>query len=109
MTPRPTGIPTSAYRSARDISVIWHDVECGAYAADLPLWEELSAEAEGLVLDLGCGTGRVALHLARRGHAVVGLDTSPDVILALGDRAKELPVDSAVGDVRGLSFRRPSC
>jgi len=104
MTPRPTGIATSAYRSARDISVIWHDVECGAYAADLPLWEELSAEAEGLVLDLGCGTGRVALHLARRGHAVVGLDTSPDVILALGDRAKELPVDSAVGDVRGFEL-----
>ena len=49
---------------------IWHDVECGAYGADLALWEELATAAGGPVLDLGCGTGRVVLHLARRGHAV---------------------------------------
>jgi tRNA G46 methylase TrmB len=46
---------------------IWHDVECGSYQADLPLWEELAQRAQGAVLELGCGTGRVALHLARRG------------------------------------------
>jgi SAM-dependent methyltransferase len=88
----------------RDAEVVWHDVECGAYGADLPLWEELAGRISGRILDLGCGTGRVALHLARRGHAAVGLDTSPDVILALGDRAKELPVDSAVGDARGFEL-----
>ena len=26
-------------------AAIWHDVECGAYAADLPLWEELADAA----------------------------------------------------------------
>ena len=57
------------------MKAIWHDVECGAYDADLPLWEELADEAGGPVLDLGCGTGRVALHLSRRGHRVLGLDT----------------------------------
>lgn len=70
-------------------TVIWHDVECGSYAADLPLWEELAARSGGTVLELGCGTGRVALHLARRGHRVVGLDRDPDLIAALTRRASD--------------------
>ena len=45
--------------------VIWHDVECGAYAADLPLWRELASAEAGPVLDVGAGVGRVALELAR--------------------------------------------
>jgi SAM-dependent methyltransferase len=71
-------------------ATIWHDVECGSYAADLPLWEELAAACEGPVLELGCGTGRVALHLARRGHAVVGLDQDPELIAALTARASDI-------------------
>ena len=43
--------------------VIWHDVECGAYVADLPLWRELAAACEGPILDVGAGTGRVTLDL----------------------------------------------
>ena len=50
--------------------VIWHDIECGGYAADLPLWRELAAAEAGPVLDVGAGAGRVALELARHGHAV---------------------------------------
>ena len=37
--------------------VVWHDLECGGYDADLPLWRELAADADGPVLDLGAGTG----------------------------------------------------
>ena len=63
-------------RAMRDEAVIWHDVECGAYAADLPLWRELAAGRSGPVLEIGCGTGRVALDLARDGHAVTGSTTT---------------------------------
>ena len=89
-------------------TVIWHDVECASYSADLALWEELSAACDGPVLDVGCGTGRVALHLAALGREVVGLDAEPDLVEALGARAREagLAVDGVVADVRALDLGR---
>ncbi len=35
------------------MSVIWHDLECGAYAEDLELWRSLADEYGDLVLDIG--------------------------------------------------------
>jgi SAM-dependent methyltransferase len=86
----------------------WHDVECAAYAADLPLWRELADAARGPVLELGCGTGRVALDLAGRGHEVVGLDTDSALVRALASRARErgLPVEAVVGDARSFALGR---
>ena len=89
---------------ARDASVVWHEVECGAYAADLPIWEELAKAASGPILDLGCGTGRVALHLAKRGHTVKGLDVDSALVDALNERAGELPLAAAVGDARDFDL-----
>jgi SAM-dependent methyltransferase len=86
---------------------VWHDVECGSYAADLPLWEELAAAAGGEVLDLGCGTGRVALHLARRGHPVVGVDVEAELLAALAARGAELPVQTLHADAREFELGRP--
>jgi SAM-dependent methyltransferase len=73
-------------------TAIWHDVECGSYEADLPLWEELAERRGDPTLELGCGTGRVSLYLARRGHRVIGLDQEHELILELAERAGDLPV-----------------
>lgn len=83
---------------------IWHDVECGSYGADLDLWEELAAQAAGPVLELGCGTGRVVLHLARRGYEAVGLDRDPELIAALTERTAELPVTPVLADAQEFSL-----
>ncbi|HWW68033.1 MAG TPA: methyltransferase domain-containing protein [Solirubrobacterales bacterium] len=85
-------------------AVTWHDVECGSYAADLALWEELADEADGPILDLGCGTGRVGLHLARRGHRVIGLDAAAALLAAFEERAAGLLVDLELGDARGFDL-----
>jgi SAM-dependent methyltransferase len=86
--------------------VIWHDVECGGYAADLPLWEELTAEHGGPILELGCGSGRVVVHLARTtGELVIGLDTDDELVAAVWDRAVGLEGDAEIGDVRGFALQ----
>jgi SAM-dependent methyltransferase len=85
-------------------SAVWHDVECGGYEADLGLWEELADVAGGTILDLGCGTGRVTLHLARRGHRVVGLDADEALLDVLAQRAAGLPVGIALDDARGFEL-----
>ena len=89
-------------------TAIWHDVECGSYAADLPLWEELAERCGGPVLELGCGTGRVALHLARRGHEVVGLDSDPELLAVLERRGAELPVRALEADARRFELESPA-
>ena len=78
--------------------VMWHDVECGAYTADLPLWRRLAGEAGGPVLDVGAGTGRVALDLARAGHDVTALDVDAELLAELERRADGLPVRTVVAD-----------
>lgn len=85
-------------------TVVWHEVECGGYTADLPLWEEMAADANGPILDLGCGTGRVALHLARRGYEVTGLDSDPDLVNAFNERVGELPARAVHADARSFNL-----
>ncbi len=87
-------------------AAIWHDLECGGYAADLELWAEQAAAAPGPVLDLGCGTGRVALHLARLGFEVEGLDPDPDLLAALSERAGSLPASAVLGDAREFDIEQ---
>ena len=68
---------------------VWHDVECSRYDADLPLWRELAREAPEGVLDVGAGTGRVAIRLAYAGHAVTALDLDAELLAVLEARAAE--------------------
>jgi SAM-dependent methyltransferase len=83
---------------------IWHDIECGAYTADLPLWRDLADRAGGPVLELGAGTGRVALDLAELGHEVTALDSDAELLEELEARARRTgrPVKTVVADARRL-------
>jgi SAM-dependent methyltransferase len=90
----------------RALAVAWHDVECGSYRADLPLWDALARETGGPVLELGAGTGRVALSLARAGHEVVAVDRDPALVAALRERAAGYPLCAVQADAREFGIDR---
>jgi SAM-dependent methyltransferase len=90
-------------------AVLWHEVECGGYRADLPLWRELAEQARvargpARVLEIGAGTGRVTLDLARAGHRVTALDLDPELLGGLRARAAGLELETVRGDARTFAL-----
>ncbi|MGN6167926.1 MAG: class I SAM-dependent methyltransferase [Solirubrobacteraceae bacterium] len=100
----PSAQPAAA---SPDREVIWHDLECGSYAADLPLWQALAARQGSSILELGAGTGRVTLDLARRGHRLVAVDRDPRLLYELRRRAEDLEIETVVADARAFSLQAP--
>src|SRR3979411_2957639 len=70
------------------------------------LVDELALEPGMRVLDVGCGPGRHALALARRGITVHGIDRAAAFLAIARDAAREedVPASFEQRDVRGLSF-----
>ncbi len=90
-----------------NLDAVWHDLECGSYREDLPLWRALADTTAGPVLDVGAGTGRVTLHLARRGTEVTALDVHAPLLDALAVRATGLRVTTLHADARDFALDRP--
>lgn len=76
---------------------------------DVPFWRALAAGAGGRVLELGCGTGRVTLPLARAGVPLVGLDRSAAMLARARRRVRHSRPRTTPqlvrGDVRYLPFQ----
>ena len=68
--------------------------------ADLVCWFE-----PGSVLDAGCGTGRVAIELDRRGVDVVGVDVDERMLAEARDKAPRVPW--ILGDLCGVTVAGP--
>lgn len=59
----------------------------------------------GRIIELACGTGILAIHLARSGYAVVGTDLSPEMIAIASTKGRHVSgVEFAVADMRDLDL-----
>lgn len=76
---------------------------------DVAFWQRLASAASGPVLELGCGTGRITIPVARQGTPVIGIDRSASMLdRARGKRAggrRMARIAFARGDIRHLPFR----
>jgi SAM-dependent methyltransferase len=79
--------------------------------ADVPFYVQLAREADGPLVELAVGNGRVAIPVAREtGRAVIGIDTSPSMLEQARAAAAEAGVelDLREGDMRDLSLEEPA-
>lgn len=78
---------------------------------DIEFYVELAREADGPVVELAVGTGRVAIPIAERtGRKVIGIDSSPAMLAVARERAADAGVelDLREGDMRDLSLEEPA-
>jgi len=77
---------------------------------DVPFWRQLAIHAGGPVLELGCGTGRISLPVARAGVTLVGIDRSEAMLARARTRVRRGRLEHRVllvrGDIRHLPFRK---
>jgi SAM-dependent methyltransferase len=74
---------------------------------DLPFYVELAREADGPIVELAVGTGRVAAAIAREtGKRVIGVDSSPAMLEQA--RATGADLDLRLGDMRDLELEQPA-
>lgn len=88
----------------------FYDVDMGRNMPfdDVVFYADLAVAANGPVLELGCGTGRILLELLRRGVDATGVDASPAMLAELERKAATLGVAARVHrmDVRELALGR---
>ena len=82
---------------------------------DIAFWSNFALRAsprqagrDPLVLELGCGTGRVAIPVAKAGATVIGIDRSESMLARGRRRVRRARLQSSVqlvrGDIRHLPF-----
>lgn len=73
-----------------------YDTWCAEVTEDVSFYVEACIGAEGPIVELGAGTGRISLPLALAGHRVQALDLSPAMLGRLRDRAEALGIGSLI-------------
>ncbi len=95
----------------------FYDLEYGHKDDDIPFYAEMANQYGSPVLEIGIGTGRIALPLIEAGHQVLGIDNSPKMLriaqqklvhssAEIGNRVRLI-----AADMRAFSIRRyfPLC
>jgi ubiquinone/menaquinone biosynthesis C-methylase UbiE len=93
----------SVYEAFAEIYDRWSD----GMTEDIPFYVELAREADGPIVELAVGTGRVAAAVARAtGRRVIGLDLSPAMLARARESGADL--DLRLGDMRELKLEEPA-
>src|SRR5690242_13755698 len=115
-----TEFPDSHHKRLKEATMIDHDnledfrdaelydLQDEGYYDDYPLTEPWAQAAGGPLLDLACGTGRMALRMAALGYQVTGVDITPEMIARARQKAAQqaLSIDWMVADARTFHLQK---
>lgn len=91
---------TDLYASDAEFYDLIHE----AHMDDAGLWLSFAGRTDMPVLEVGTGTGRIALELARRGHQVTGIDPSPAMLRIARQAAEDEALDVQFIEGRALDL-----
>jgi len=83
-----------------------YDLEYGTYEPEGPFYETIAARTGGPILDVACGTGRIAVPFARKGYSVTGIDLAEPMLEHARKKGEGLGIDWRLGDCRDFRFDR---
>jgi SAM-dependent methyltransferase len=99
------------YERFADIYRVW-TATAGSTHANLPFYVQAYLAAEGPVVELGVGDGRIAVEAAVQGRHVVGVDLSPAMLALCRARATDAGVPDRLtllqGDFRSFALTEPA-
>jgi SAM-dependent methyltransferase len=86
-----------------------YDAWAADMTEDVAHYISLAREADGPIVELMVGSGRVAIEVVREtGKPVLGIDSSPAMLEIARERAAGLPLELQLGDVRELRLEEPA-
>jgi SAM-dependent methyltransferase len=81
----------AAYDAIPDFGLLYDSVPLYAARKDIAFYVEEAARSPGPVLEVGCGTGRILLPIARAGRTIAGLDSSALMLARCRERVAAEP------------------
>lgn len=91
--------------AAYDLWATDYDLWAAEMTEDVPFYVELARRAAEPIVELGVGTGRIAIPIAREtGKRVIGIDPSRAMLAVGRERAGNLPVEFREGDFRDFAL-----
>jgi len=101
----------SQYEQFADVYAVWTRT-AGSTGANLPYYRDAYLAADGPVVELGIGDGRIAVEAARRGCRVTGVDASPAMLRLCRERAARAGVTDRLrlleADFRSFQLAEPA-
>ena len=94
---------TEAIRPAKSWTsgfAAYYEALTGDFRGDVPMYLEMAKRHEGPILELACGTGRVAIPLAEAGANIVGLDSDPEMLTLAESKARMLDLGRRISFVK---------
>jgi 2-polyprenyl-3-methyl-5-hydroxy-6-metoxy-1,4-benzoquinol methylase len=101
---RAEDISAAAIRGGEYDDGVRYDSQYGGIDDDGQFFLDLAQQCGPRILDLGCGTGRLAIPLCRAGKQVTGLDAMPTMLGHAQRKAGDLPIRWVSGDFRDFAL-----